>query len=339
MVSASPEGDATRDSARRAGLVHLSIVYVVWGSTYLAIRLAVRPEGGFPPFALGSLRMLLAGGILLGWAAIHGTRVALSRRDAVTLAVAGLLMLPLGNGLVNWAERWADSSYAALLLGSLPIWTAVIESALDRRRPTPRLALSLAIGFGGLVLLVAPGLVKAGAADAGAIVALLVASITWALGSVLQTRRPVSVGPIVSAGYVHLFGAAGFIVLFLALGEALPRPSMAAWGAFAYLVLAGSVGAFTSFVRVLRLLPTSVVMTYAYVNPVIAVVLGALLLGERITLADAGGMALVLLGVWGVLGDKLARDRAVAHGGAEQKKTERPARGPFDARRDARPRP
>ncbi len=309
-------GSGSRDAlpdaaARRAGLLHLSIVYIVWGSTYLAIRIAVRPEGGFPPFALGSLRMLLAGGVLLGWAAIRGTRVALSRRDAVTLAAAGVLMLPLGNGLVNWAERRADSGYAALLVGSLPIWTAVIESALDRRRPTLRLALSLAIGFGGLVLLVAPGLVKAGAADAGAIVALLVAPITWALGSVLQTRRPVSVGPVVSAGYLHLFGAAGFLVLFLALGEALPHPSAAAWGAFAYLVLAGSVGAFTSFVRVLRLLPTSVVMTYAYVNPVIAVVLGAIFLRERVTWIDAAGMALVLLGVWGVLGERFGRGRAL----------------------------
>ena len=327
--------DALPDAAaRRAGLLHLSIVYIVWGSTYLAIRIAVRPEGGFPPFALGSLRMLLAGGVLLGWAAIRGTRVALLRRDAVTLAAAGLLMLPLGNGLVNWAERRADSGYAALLVGSLPIWTAVIESALDRRRPTLRLALSLAIGFGGLVLLVAPGLVKAGAADAGAIVALLVAPITWALGSVLQTRRPVSVGPVVSAGYLHLFGAAGFLVLVLALGEALPHPSAAAWGAFAYLVLAGSVGAFTSFVRVLRLLPTSVVMTYAYVNPVIAVVLGAIFLRERVTWIDAAGMALVLLGVWGVLGERFGRGRA-----PRGEKEERPDSEPFQTSggRDATP--
>ena len=291
-------------AARHAGYLHLAIVYVVWGSTYLAIRVAVRPEGGFPPFALGALRMLLAGAILLGWAALRRTRIALSGRDAVTLALAGLLMLPLGNGLVNWAERRAASSYAALLVGSVPIWTAVIEAILDRCRPTTRVIISLTVGFAGLVLLVAPGLAQAGPADAGAILALLVAPITWACGSVLQTRRPVAVSPVVSAGYLHLFGAAGFAVLFLALGEPLPAPSAAAWGAFAYLVLIGSVGAFTSFVRVLRLLPTRVVMTYAYVNPVIAVVLGAILLGERMTLADAGGMALVLVGVWGVLGAK-----------------------------------
>lgn len=317
MASASPADDPTKDFARRAGLVHLSIVYVVWGSTYLAIRLAVRPEGGFPPFALGSLRLLLAGAILLGWAALRGQRVGLTRREVVTLAVAGVLMWPLANGLVNWAERRADSSYAALLVGALPIWTAAIESALDRRRPTLRFALSLGVGFGGLVLLTVPGLAHAEAADAAAVLALLIAPIAWAFGSVLQTRRPVSVSPVVSAAYLHLFGACGFLVAFLALGEGLPHPSAAAWGALGYLVLAGSVGAFTSFVRVLRLLPTRVVMTYAYVNPVIAVVLGAILLKERIPPIAIGGMALVLLGVWGVLGDKLARDRAVAHGGAE----------------------
>jgi len=253
--------------------------------------------------------MVLAGALLLGWAALRRTGVRLSRRDAVTLALAGILMFPLANGLVNWAETRAASGYAALLVGALPIWTAAIESILDRRRPSLRFALSLAVGFAGLVVLAVPGLAAAGRADAGAIIALLAAPITWACGSVLQTRRPVAVGPVASAGYLHLFGAIGFALLSLVLAEPRPAPSPAAWGAFAYLVLAGSVGAFTSFVRALRLLPTRVVMTYAYVNPAIAVVLGAVLLGERLTPANLGGMALVLAGVWGVLGDSLRRSR------------------------------
>jgi drug/metabolite transporter (DMT)-like permease len=180
MSRVSAPDDPTRHSARRAGFVHLSVVYIVWGSTYLAIRLAVRPEGGFPPFALGSVRLLLAGAMLLGWAALRRQRVGLTRREVVTLAVAGILMWPLANGLVNWAERSADSSYAALLVGALPIWTAAIESVLDRRRPTLRFALSLGIGFGGVVVLTVPGLVHAEAADAAAVLALLVAPIAWA---------------------------------------------------------------------------------------------------------------------------------------------------------------
>ena len=301
----SEERDRTLGSPSRYGILHLSIVYVVWGSTYLAIRVAVRPEGGFSPFALGALRMTFAGCLLLAWAALRRQTVRLSRRDACTLVLAGVLLLPLANGLVNWAEQRTASGYAALLVGALPIWTAVIESILDRRRPSLRLAASLAVGFGGLVLLVAPGLAEAGPADAASILALVVAPITWAGGSVIQTRRPVRVGSVAAAAYLPLFGAAGFALIALALGERVGAPSVAAWAALAYLVLAGSVVAFTSFVRVLRLLPTSVVMTYAYVNPVIAVLLGALLLGERMRGTDVGGMALVLAGVWGVLGDRL----------------------------------
>ncbi len=304
-----PEPDA---AARRSGFLHLAVVYLVWGSTYLAIRVAVRPEGGFPPFALGALRMSVAGALLLAWSLLRRRGVSLSRRDALTLGLAGLLMLPLGNGLVNWAETRAASGYAALLVGSLPIWTAAIEAALDRRRPSLRFGISLAVGFSGLVLLAAPQLATAGAADAASILALLAAPIAWASGSVLQTRRPVSVDPAAAAGYLHLFGAAGFAALTLLLGERATMPAPAAWAAFAYLVLAGSVGAFTSFIRALRLLPMRVVMTYAYVNPVIAVGLGALLLGERIRPTDVGGMALVLAGVWGVLGDRLRATDAPA---------------------------
>ncbi len=297
------------EAERREGLFHLGVVSIIWGSTYLAIRVAVRPEGGFPPFALGTLRMVLAGGILLGWAAWRRARLGLTRRDAVTLAAAGLLMFPLANGLVNWAETRAASGYAALLIGALPIWTAVLEALLDRRRPSLRFMLALAVGFGGLVLLAVPQLAEAGKADAAAIVALLVAPVTWACGSVLQARRPVSVTPTVAAGYQHMFGAVGFLVICLALREPLPAPSAAAWGAFAYLVLAGSVAAFTSFVRTLRLLPTGVAMTYAYMNPVIAVALGAIVLGERLTAANLGGMVLVLVGVWGALRERLGARR------------------------------
>lgn len=289
---------------RRKGFAHLFVVYVVWGSTYLAIRVAVRGDSGFSPFALGALRLLIAGTALLAWGALRGARLRLSRADMLTLAAAGLLMWPGGNGLVNWAERRADSSYAALLVGALPIWMAAIEAALDRRRPTWRFVGSLLVGFGGLSLLSAPTLLRAEPADAFAIVALLVAPLMWAIGSVLQTRRPVAVSPVVAAGYLHLFGAVGFLAVAGSLGERIGMPSPAAWGALAYLIAAGSIAAFTSFIRALRLLPTRVVMTYAYVNPVIAVFLGATFLGERVTLVTAAGTALVLAGVWGVLRER-----------------------------------
>jgi drug/metabolite transporter (DMT)-like permease len=289
----------------RSAWISLGIVYVVWGSTYLAIRIAVRDGTGFPPFILGVVRLGLAGGLLLGWAALRKTRLRLTRSEALTLGLAALLMWPAANGLVNWAEQRADSGYAALLVGSIPIWTATIEAILDRRRPSLGLVGALAVGFAGLALLTVPQLTAAGGIDVLSIVALLIAPVTWAAGSILQTRRPVATTPIVSAAYLHLFGALGFVVFAAAAGESIPAPSAAAWGACAYLVIAGSVLAFTSYVRVLRLLPTKIVMTYAYVNPVIAVILGALLLHERVPPIVMGGMALVLLGVWGVFRDRV----------------------------------
>jgi len=301
------EQKSQRGSGSVSAFVHLGAVYVIWGSTYLAIRLAVRGDAGFPPFLLGVFRLALAGTVLLGWARLRGLRVRLSRSDALTLLAAGILMWPLANGLVNFAEQRADSSYAALLLGSLPIWTAVIEAISHRRRPSWFLGLSLLVGFGGLGLLTAPRLAVAGAADVLSIAALIVAPVSWALGSVLQIRRPVAVSPLVTAGYLHVFGCVGFVVLSVATKETWQTPAAEAWGALGYLVLAGSVVAFTSYVRVLHLLPTSVVMTYAYVNPVIAVLLGWAMLGETVNGTILVGMGMILVGVWGVFHDRYRR--------------------------------
>ena len=289
-----------------AGLLDLLVVYVVWGSTYLAIRVAVRPGAGFPPFALGALRLVAAGSALLAWGRWRKLRLRLTRREFFTLAPAGLLLWPCANGLVNLAEQRVDSGYAALLLATVPIWTALLDALLNRRSPGWRFVASLGVGFAGVGLLSVPRLLAASPADALSVGLLLVAPVTWATGSVLQARRPAGTTPVVSAAYVQLFGALGFAAFSLAAREPWPTPTRAAWGAWIYLVIAGSIAAFTSFVRALRLLPAGIVMTYAYVNPVIAVLLGALILRERISAMAIGGMALVLLGVWGVLRNRQA---------------------------------
>ena len=294
-------GDRT---AAIAGFVHLAIVYVVWGSTYLAIRVAVR--NGFPPFALGATRILLAGSLLLLWGRLRGMRIRITWPEFVTLSIAGLMLWPGANGLVSWAVQRADSSYAALLVAAVPIWMAVIDTILDRRWPSLRTAASLLIGFLGVGLLSVPKLATAGAADAWAIAALLVSPVTWAIGSSLQVRRPVGVTPLVSAGYLHLFGGVGFLVLWACAGEPWPSPTLTAWGGWLFLVLIGSIVAFTSFVRILRILPTGVAMTYAYVNPLVAVLLGWGLLQEPVTPVILAGMALILIGVWGVFRGKYA---------------------------------
>lgn len=150
-----------------------------------------------------------------------------------------------------------------------------------------------------------PRLLVAEGADILTILMLIVAPITWAIGALLQIHRPVSVTPTVSAAYLHLFGSVGFIALFVLLQEHIPTPSTEAWFAYGYLVVFGSIGAFTAFVRTLHLLPTHIAMTYAYVNPVVAVILGWLLLREPVSPVILGGMGLILLGVWGIFRERV----------------------------------
>jgi drug/metabolite transporter (DMT)-like permease len=286
------------------GLLNLSIVYVVWSSTYLAIRVAVREGSGFPPFTMGLMRMVAAGALLLIWARIRGERLLPSRKEWPVLIGSGLLMWPVANGLVNWSEQYADSGIAALTVASAPIWSALIEAILDRRPPSGRLVLSLLVGFAGIGLLSAPSLIQGATADVLAILALLFASFCWSGGSILQSRRQVRLSPRVSSGYQHLIGGAGFSLIVMLLREPRPTPTTDAWLAWGFLVIFGSFVAFTAFVVALQRLPIRVTMTYAYVNPVFAVILGAIILGETITLWTIGGAIFVLLGVAGVFRDR-----------------------------------
>jgi drug/metabolite transporter (DMT)-like permease len=294
-----------------SGLFYLSIVYVIWGSTYLAIRIAVREGSGFPPFTMAMMRTFLSGVLLLILGVLGRKRIRPTREELVVLIGSGLLLWTGANGLVTWAEQRADSGLAALIVSSAPIWVALIEAMVDRRAPSIQLILALLVGFMGIVLLSVPTLRAGMRADLIAVLALLGASISWSAGSVLQTRRAVSLAPHVSAGYQSLIGGIGFFILVAAFREPKPVPTVQAWMAWGYLVLFGSLLGFTSFVQALRLLPTSIAMTYAYVNPVIAVLLGALVLSEPITLWTVSGAIFVILGVAGVF-----RDRAL-HAGVE----------------------
>ncbi|MEX2143996.1 MAG: EamA family transporter [Anaerolineales bacterium] len=297
----------TRSSSTSAldpiGLINLFVVYVVWSSTYLAIRIAVREGAGFPPFTMGLTRAALAAVVLLAWSRLRGERLQLTRPELVTLAASGLLLWVGGNGLVTFAETRAASGLAALMVAASPIWVALIEALIDRKWPTIQLAGSLLVGFCGIALLTGPELLSGVQADTIAILALIGAPITWAAGSVLQARRPVSLSPRASSAYQMAFGSVGFLALVLLLHEPLPTPTQESWIAWGYLTLVGSIFAFTAYVTALRLLPTRVVMTYAYVNPVLALMLGALL-NEQITEWTIAGSLLVLLGVAGVFRER-----------------------------------
>ncbi len=297
LESATP---ASQGGSRLRGLAHLLVVYVVWSSTYLAIRLAVRPGAGFPPFTLGALRCLCAAPLLLGWAALRGNRVRPTRAELVTLALSGTLLWTLGNGFVVLAERRAESALSALILSSTPIWVALIESVADRRRPGRGLSLALLVGFCGAALLSYPALHDGVSADATSIVVLLIGALSWGGGSLFQRRRRLVLDPVVSSGYQQLAGGCGMALLAFSTREPLPTPTPVAWAGFLFLLVFGSLIAFTSFLLALRLLPTRIVFTYAYVNPVLAMFLGWAVLGEHVTAWTLGGAALVLAGVAGV---------------------------------------
>ncbi len=300
-------------SIEARGIINLFIVYIVWGSTYLAIRIAVRPGSGIPPFTLGMVRILIAGSLMLLISALRRSSMRPTRKELVVLACSGVLLWTGGNGMLNWAEQRIDSSLAALLIATVPLWMVLMESILDRKKPSSGLVLSLIVGFVGIALLSATTLQTGDMGDILSLLALVLASISWTLGSLLQSRMPVSLSIEVSAGYQQIFGGLGFVVLVLLTGEPRPTPTTDAWLAWGYLIFVGSLIGFTAYVRILQLLPMSVAMTYAYVNPVVALFLGAVILSEPLHITTLAGAALVLLGVAGVFRErKRSKSRGVA---------------------------
>ena len=287
-------------SVSTKGLLNLIVVYLVWGSTYLFIRLTVQEGSGFPPFAMAAGRTLCASAILFILAFVFGHRVRVTGPDLWILLLSGILLWVGGNGLVVWAERHADSGYAALVIGTTPMWPVIMESLLERKPPSLLLAFSLLIGFSGLAVLVTPVIKQGLSVDVSSTAALLTAAMAWSGGSLLMQRRPPRTTTILISAYQHLFGGLGLTVAMLLTGEPWPQPTPTAWLGWIYLVIFGSLISFTSYLVAVRTLPISVVMTYAYINPVIAVILGWLVLGEHITPATVLGMALIFIGVSGV---------------------------------------
>lgn len=279
------------------GLLNLGVVYVVWGSTYLAFRIGVGPGGGFEPFWMGALRFLAAASILLAFAALQKWRLRLSLAELRMLVLSGVVLWVGGNGLILIASQWAASGYAALLVGTTPIWAALIEAFLDRRRPSGLMVAGLLVGLSGTAVLSIPALETASHTTFLAIVLLLISPMLWSAGTVYSQRSQPSLEPVVVSGYQQLFAGVAFLMLSPLIGEHWHGPSAAAWGALFYLIVVGSLIAYTSFVLAIRLLPVSIVTTYAYVNPVVALLLGWLVLHEPITHWTIAGSALILLGV------------------------------------------
>jgi drug/metabolite transporter (DMT)-like permease len=291
---------ADRQTLERKGLLHLLVVYLVWGSTYLAIRIAVREGSGFSPFVMAFMRTVVGASILMTWAWIKKDRIRPTRSEFVLFLGSGILLWVGGNGLVTWAEMRASSGLAALLVAAMPIWAELIAMVADRRLPSSRMTASILLGFAGVAVLSWPVLRTGTRADVLGVVALLLAPLFWALGSIWFQRRKPDLSVRVVSGWQMICGALGFLVVILFRGEGVPHPSTEAWLAWGYLVVFGSVLAFTSYMATLRLLPYQIVVTYAYVNPVIAVFLGWLIISEEVTGWTLAGAALVVAGVAGI---------------------------------------
>ncbi|MFQ5923067.1 MAG: EamA family transporter, partial [Anaerolineales bacterium] len=259
---------------------------------------------------MAGTRILIASAILFAIAWIAKQRLRPTKAELFIVAAAGLLLWTGANGLVTWSEQRVHAGPAALVIAIMPIWASLMEAYLDRRTPSLLLVNSLGMGLLGVAVLSVPFLTSGVRADALSILALLFAALSWAAGTVLQSRRPVKLEIYANSAYQNLFGAFGFLALSLLLSEPAPSPIPEAWTAWAYLIVFGSVVGFTSYVQTLRLLPLSVATTNAYVNPVVAVILGAIILSEPITAYTLVGTVLVLLGVAGVFRDRFRTQRA-----------------------------
>jgi drug/metabolite transporter (DMT)-like permease len=277
----------------------LGAIYLIWGSTYLAIRLMVETV---PPALGAGARFVLAGGAMVAVLAVRGGRlrsIRLPSRELLACAAVGTLLAAGGNGLVTVAERDVPSGLAALLVATVPLWIVLWRTLSGDRVAGPTLA-GVALGFVGVAVLLLPG----GRPDSvriGMALLVVVAAASWGLGSVIAHRVSMPGDPILASGWQLLFGGVVLVAGGLLSGEggsvdvgAFSGKSIAA---FAYLVVVGSIVAFSCYAWLLANAPIAQVSTYAYVNPVIAVALGAVFLDERIAAATVAGMALVVLSV------------------------------------------
>lgn len=294
-----PEARPTRRLASRAEIVlAFAAVYVLWGSTYLAIRFGVET---IPPFLMAGVRHLTAGVLLFGWLRLTGTPRPEPRHWRSAAIIGGLLLLG-GNGLVTWAEQRVPSGLAALIVASVPIWMTVFDGLQRRERPHGVVILGLALGLGGIAFLVAPGRFAGGShVDPLGAAALLTAALLWATGSLVSRRVPLPTSTLLTTAMEMIAG--GLILLVVAgvtrewQGFTLAAVSTRSLLALGYLIVAGSLLGFSAYIFLLGATTPARVSTYAYVNPVVAVFLGWLLAGEPVTARTLVAAAIIVAAV------------------------------------------
>lgn len=273
-----------------------ALVYVLWGSTYLAMRVAVATV---PPYVVGSTRYIISGLLMLLWCALTGRNVRITRHDLVRLLAIGILLLSIANVGVLWAEQYVASGLAALIVAIVPIWVVVLETWVFRVGKMPlRGLMGLALGIGGMVVLLWPKITAGthlGRLELFGAAILILASLSWALGSILSHRWTLSVDVFTSAAWQMLLGG----LVNTAVAGLTGQFSRAVWTAPArwaivYLVVSGSLIGYTAYIWLLEHVPPPKVATYAYVNPIVAVFLGWLLLRESVDFFTLGGTVVII---------------------------------------------
>jgi drug/metabolite transporter (DMT)-like permease len=285
---------------RRAYLAWIAVC-VIWGTTYLGIRIALET---IPPLLMASMRWISAGGLLIVMLALRGERLP-ARREWPSLAILGILLLGFGNGAVVWAEQTVPSGLTAVLVATSPFWMVGIDALMpDGEAIVLRRVIGLVIGFGGIVMLVWPQLRFDGSGGGflGGVIAAQIACVGWAVGSSYARKRgrgdASGENVLATAAFEMLLGGIALLIVSLALHEtARLRFTPRTTGALLYLIFVGAIGGFSAYAYALKHLPVATVSLYAYVNPIIAVVLGALVLGEPLDARMVLAAIVVFIGV------------------------------------------
>jgi drug/metabolite transporter (DMT)-like permease len=280
-------------------LLAFAIIYLVWGSTFLAIRIGVREV---PPFLLAGMRFFAAGIVLYAWMRVKGTPSP-TRREWAAASFLAVLIFVLDYGLLFWAERRVPSGIAAVMMATIPVFMALAEILFLRtQKLTLRLGFALLVGIGGVAVLVSHSAGHGeGTIDTSGAIALLVSAISWSLASILTRKLPLPASKVMSSGSQMLAGGILLTLTAAMLGEfkgfRVSAVSASAWLALAYLIVAGSIVGFTAYVWLIHHESPTKVGTYAYVNPVVAVLLGYFLGGEALGARTVLGTLLVLVSV------------------------------------------
>jgi drug/metabolite transporter (DMT)-like permease len=280
-------------------LLAFAIIYFVWGSTFLAIRIGVQEV---PPFLLAGVRFLAAGAILYAWMRATGTAQP-TRREWASVTLLAVLIFLVDYGCVFWAEQRVPSGITAVMMATIPVFTALAEILILRTQQlTFRLSIALVIGLAGVAVLVSRSVSFGDAPiESSGALALVVGAISWSLASVLSRKLPLPQSKFMSSGAQMLVGGILLLLAAATFGEFhnfhAQQVSARAWLALAYLIVAGSIVAFTAYVWLIHHEAPTKVGTYAYVNPVVAVILGYFLAGEPIGARTVLGTIFVLVSV------------------------------------------